>query len=212
MTAEDIKAFGTSLAEIFDRERHHLGQLDASLGDGDHGAGMARGFSRAAQAMEAVESGDVGSVFQAGGQSFMAGAGGASGPLFATVLLELGKASRGVEQLGFAELEAGVRAAAATIGRLGKTEAGDKTMLDALLPAAEVLGCAKRSGERLAVALQAAAEAARSGAEATTSMPAKKGRARYVEAAGVGHPDPGATSMALFFEALYDVYKEVEGS
>jgi dihydroxyacetone kinase-like protein len=212
VTVKDIKAFGASLAETFDRERHHLGQLDAALGDGDHGAGMARGFSKAARAMEAVESDDVGSVFQAGGQSFMAGAGGASGPLFATVFLELGKASRGITQLEITQLEAGVRAAAVTIGRLGKAEAGDKTMLDALLPAAEALGCAERSGEPLATALQAAAEAARGGVEATAAMAAKKGRARYVEAAGVGHPDPGATSMALFFETLYSVYREDGGS
>jgi dihydroxyacetone kinase len=134
--------------------------------------------------------------------------GGASGALFASLFLEIGKSSVGANTLESRHLAEGSRAALATIRRLGKTRTGDKTMLDALTPAASTLE-ANASGN-LALALARAAEAARGGAEATKGMAARRGRAQYVPQAGLGHLDPGAVSVLLIFETWRDAARSEE--
>ena len=206
MTGEDVKNLFRLLADTFGAEKERLGDLDAAVGDGDHGAGMARGLARASEAAAASPDDDAGEVFTAAGRALMAGVGGASGALFATLFLELGKASDGAE-LQTSHLAVGTRQAVARISRLGKAAPGNKTMLDALEPAAERLE--QRSDEPLRSALDAAFEAAQEGAEATRNMEAKHGRARYVPDAGRGHLDPGAVSVALIFETMRRAAKGV---
>ena len=207
MTGEDVKNLFRLLADTFGAERERLGDLDAAVGDGDHGAGMARGFARASEAAAASPDDDAGEVFTAAGRALMTGVGGASGALFATLFLELGKAAAGRAELQTSHLAVGTRQAVARISRLGKAAPGNKTMLDALEPAAERLE--QRSDEPLRSALDAAFEAAQEGAEATRNMEAKHGRARYVPDAGRGHLDPGAVSVALIFETMRRAAKGV---
>lgn len=150
----------------FEALEHTLNTLDAATGDGDHGATMLKGLRAAASAEEAPE------------KAFRKAAGGASGSLFAQVIAALGKIEQG------APVGEALANAAERITMLGQAKAGDKTMLDALLPAAE------------AATLAQAATAAAKGRDATEAMAAKRGRAKYVEGAGVGHVDAGATSVA----------------
>jgi phosphoenolpyruvate---glycerone phosphotransferase subunit DhaL len=203
VTAADVRDLVTRLSAAFELERDALATLDAATGDGDHGAGMARGFGRARDAVAELDGadGDVGAVLVAAGKGLMAGVGGASGALFASLFLDLGKVAAGAHALHAEHLAEGAPQAVATIRRRGRSEPGDKTMLDALIPAAEALRA--HADAPLDEALGAAAHAARAGAEATRAMPARHGRARYATDAGVGHLDPGAVSMALVFETWH---------
>ena len=168
-------AFFSALAERFRELEQPLNALDAATGDGDHGAAMRRGLEAAATA-------DAGAAAKA----FRGAAGGASGTLFGALVGGLEAALAGEK-----DLPSALAHAAGQISKLGMAKRGDKTMLDALIPAAEAAGAAA-GGD----AAQAAAEAARRGAEATTGMAARRGRARYVENGGVGHGDAGARSVA----------------
>lgn len=204
MTAIDPKAWLSELARSFQVERNHLGELDAKVGDGDHGASMARGFAKAQEA--AAGSGEPpGAVLTVAGRAFMTGVGGASGPLFATLFLELGKSATERGALDLTAIRDGSLNAAQRIQRLGRSSPGDKTMLDALVPASDAIAQAMGRELTLAQAVELAANAAQDGADATKTMIAKRGRARFIEGQGVGQPDPGAASMALVFRALAKV-------
>lgn len=204
MKSVDPKAWLAELATVFERERERLGLLDADVGDGDHGASMARGFARAYEAV-AADTRPAGPVLTAAGRAFMKGVGGASGPLFATLFLELGKSAGERGSLNLAAIGEGARRAVDRIQRLGRSRVGEKTMLDALAPAVDALEAAIGKEAALAAAAAAAAQAAAEGAEATRSMTARQGRARFIEGQGLGRVDPGATSMALVFGALSHV-------
>ena len=180
-------AFFSGLAQRFRELEQPLNALDAATGDGDHGAAMRRG-------LEAVAAAEPGSAAQA----FAGAAGGASGTLFGALIGGIEAALAGTQDLASA-----LAHAASRISRLGMAKRGDKTMLDALLPAAEAAG--GTPGEDAA---QAAAEAARDGAEATAGMTARRGRARYVENGGVGHRDAGARSVAEILSA-YATFSKV---
>jgi phosphoenolpyruvate---glycerone phosphotransferase subunit DhaL len=205
MNVETTKTFFANLAKTFEQEKDMLGALDAVLGDGDHGVGMARGFNKANEAVAASQARDVGNLFQGAGRAFMSATGGASGSLFAMIFLELGKASVGKENLDVSLLASGITNAVASIKRLGKSDVGDKTFLDALIPVYSVLEHSQN--EPLVSALGKAVVAAKAGASETTHMPAKRGRAQYVPDAGVGHPDPGATSVVFIFETWLETVK-----
>ena len=168
-------AFFCGLAQRFRELEQPLNALDAATGDGDHGAAMRRG-------LEAVAAAEPGSAAQA----FRCAAGGTSGTVFGTLMGGIEAALAGTQ-----DLPSALAHAASQISRLGMAKRGDKTMLDALIPAAEAAGATP--GEDAA---RAAAEAARDGAEATAGMAARRGRARYVENGGVGHRDAGARSVA----------------
>ena len=169
------EAFFSGLAERFRALEQPLNALDAAIGDGDHGTAMRRG-------LEAVVGAEPGTAARA----FTSAAGGASALLFGALVGELEAAIAGRR-----DPQSALAQAAAQIAKLGMAKRGDKTMLDALIPAAEAAGGAP--GEEAA---RAAADAARSGAAETVDMTARRGRARYVENGGVGHRDAGATSVA----------------
>ncbi len=205
MNAEAIKKLFLNLAERFEKEQERLADLDAILGDGDHGISMANGFAKANDAIKTSDVTDVGQLFYQAGRALMSAIGGASGPLFGMVLVELGKASMGSQEVTLEAFKSGVSKAADSVQRLGKAELGDKTMIDVLLPVnAKLLEI-----NDLQAALEFAANTAREAAEETSKLAAKKGRAQYVQGAGLGHCDPGATSVAIVFEVLNQTYQEV---
>lgn len=206
MKRGEIKLLFEALSSRFEAEKERLGDLDALLGDGDHGVGMAKGFASAYDAVKALDSDDVGKLFQSAGRALMTAVGGASGPLFATVLFELGKASINTSELTVAALKQGLSNAAASVRRLGKANPGDKTMLDVLLPVSEAV----QSANDLATASELAAQTSQEAATNTAKLRAKKGRAQYVQDGGAGHPDPGCVSLAIFFETFFNSGKEAK--
>ncbi|AEW93144.1 MULTISPECIES: dihydroxyacetone kinase subunit DhaL [Streptomycetaceae] len=184
------------------READRLTELDSPIGDADHGANMRRGFTAARDAVAKEPPDTPGRLLVRVGRELISTVGGASGPLYGTLLRRTGKAlgeaaTATPEQLGDA-LRAGVDA----VAQLGGAAPGDKTMLDALVPATEALAFALDAGAGLAEALAAARSAADEGAAATVPMLARKGRASYLGERSVGHQDPGATSAALLVAAL----------
>lgn len=201
MTAAEARALFVRLDHAFAAEQERLGRLDAAVGDGDHGAGMARGFAAAAAATAEQDAAAPGEMFTRAGRALMSAVGGASGPLFATLFLEIGAAlaAGDSETDATGPIAAGLDRAAERIMRLGRAAPGDKTLLEALLPAAAAFRGGASAG--LPGALAAAAIAAERGARDSAALPAQRGRARYIEGAGVGHPDPGAVSIALIFSS-----------
>ena len=174
-----------------------LTRADQAIGDGDHGLEMARGFRAALEALDGLAAeATPGAAFGAVGRAVLTKAGGASGAVFGSFFSGVGKALGEAAEVDGPALAAGFRAGAAAVMARGKAKAGDKTMLDALLPAIEVM----EAGGGLA---QAAAAAAR-GAEATAGMQATTGRAKSLGARSVGHPDPGALSMQFLMEGMAD--------
>ncbi|MGE5229944.1 MAG: dihydroxyacetone kinase subunit DhaL [Deltaproteobacteria bacterium] len=198
-----LRAFAAEVAA----RRDELTELDAAIGDADHGVNMDRGMQAvvaklpdagaAANAAGAGAAPALGPLFRTAGMTLVSTVGGAAGPLYGTLFLEMGKTAADRPALSAAEWAGVVDAGVAGVRMRGKAEAGDKTMVDALLPAAEALKAAAGSGAPLGDALRAAADAARGGMEATVPLVARKGRASYLGERSAGHQDPGATSSWL---------------
>jgi dihydroxyacetone kinase-like protein len=181
----------------------YLTQLDAAIGDGDHGTNMRRGFDAVGKAL-AGQGARVppGRLLVIAGKTLVSTVGGASGPLWGSALRRAGRALGDAETFDGRELALAIDAAIEAVVELGAASPGDKTMIDALVPAAETLRAALDSGVSLEAALEASAAAAQAGAEATTPMQARKGRASYLGERSIGHQDPGATSAVIIVAAL----------
>ncbi|MFC8916965.1 dihydroxyacetone kinase subunit DhaL [Streptomyces sp. NPDC047821] len=196
LDAEFFRRWMTGTAAAVEREADRLTELDSAIGDADHGANLRRGFAAVVAALESEPPGTPGAVLTLAGQRLISTVGGASGPLYGTLLRRTGKALGDAAEVAPVQLAEALRAGVAAVAQLGGAAAGDKTMLDALEPAVEALA------ESLGASFEAAAEAANQGALATVPMRARKGRASYLGERSVGHQDPGATSSALLIAAL----------
>ncbi|OQR62128.1 dihydroxyacetone kinase subunit L [Streptomyces maremycinicus] len=194
LDADFFRRWMTATAASVDREADRLTALDSPIGDADHGSNLRRGFTAVSAALEKEAPETPGAVLVLAGRQLISTVGGASGPLYGTLLRRTGKAlgdAAEVDEEGFAgALRAGVEA----VMQLGGAAPGDKTMIDALVPAVDALPGG----------FGAARAAAEQGAEATTPLLARKGRASYLGERSIGHQDPGATSAALLIAALTD--------
>jgi dihydroxyacetone kinase-like protein len=182
----------------------HLTQLDSAIGDGDHGVNLARGFRAVREALATTGADGLapGRQLILAGKTLVSTVGGASGPLWGTALRRAGRALGEAAELDVAGLADALDAALAGVVELGAAEPGDKTMVDALRPAALALRAAIEAGAPVTEAVEAAANAAADGARATVPMQARKGRASYLGPRSIGHEDPGAASTALVVGAL----------
>jgi dihydroxyacetone kinase-like protein len=191
LDAAFVRAWLRAAAAGIDREAERLTALDSAIGDADHGSNMRRGFAAVRVAMERDAPATPGAVLVLAGRTLVSTVGGASGPLYGTLLRGAGKTLGEAERVSGEELADALRAGVAAVTRLGGAAAGDKTMLDALLPAVEELP-----------GYEAARQAAAKGAAATVPLQARKGRASYLGERSIGHEDPGAASSALLIAAL----------
>ncbi|MFG3114434.1 dihydroxyacetone kinase subunit DhaL [Streptomyces sp. NPDC048197] len=186
------------------RDRDLLTRLDSAIGDGDHGANMARGFTAVQAGL--ARSGPVpsapGEILLRAGNCLVSVVGGASGPLFGGAFRALGEALGSSPEVDARRFAAGLAAALAKIQQLGAAVPGDKTMIDAYAPAVGAFRAAAESGAAFATAAHAAAEAAEAGMRETVPLQARKGRAAYLGLRSIGHQDPGATSTAAIFRSL----------
>ena len=204
MDTNVFRAWITSAAGVIEANRDHLTQLDAAIGDADHGINLARGFAAVLAALDAKPAATPGAVLTLTGSTLISKVGGASGPLYGTAFRRAGQALGAVEDADLAALSQALEAALAGVQQLGAAREGDKTMVDALAPATRALAKAVAEGATQADALAATAAAAAEGAAATVSMEARKGRASYLGPRSVGHEDPGAASTVLILAALRD--------
>lgn len=183
-------------------EKDHLVQLDAAIGDGDHGTNMVRGFEAVVQALDADPGSTPGKLLILAGRTLVSTVGGASGPLWGSALRSGGRVLGEQTNFDGTQLVEVLAAALASIKDLGTAAVGDKTMVDALEPAVETLRTRLRGAAPVGEALDAAAAAAEEGMRATIPLQARKGRASYLGERSVGHQDPGATSTAYIIRAL----------
>ncbi len=204
--SDELAAIIAAMARHVAEHRECLNRLDAALGDGDHGASISAAFQLAVSEINALEEPSPGDIWLTTAKALMNGMGGASGALFGTLFLKGASSIRGKGRLSGSDMEALWRAGLLGVKLRGRANIGDKTMVDALEPAVEVF-CAR---EGLATAWRNAAEAARNGAESTKILIARQGRAKYLGERGIGHQDPGATTIALMFEAAAEFWKERE--
>ena len=196
--AEIIRA----IAARMEAEKDFLTQLDNEIGDGDHGINLARGFKSVLKKLPELESGDMGSLLKGTGMQLVSNVGGASGPLYGTAFMKAGNALKGKSEAEDVEFAVAMNAAIGGIKMRGKSEAGEKTMLDALCPAYEALTEAIDGGAALKEAMGKAVAAAAQGVEYTKTIIATKGRASYLGERSIGHQDPGATSALYMLQEI----------
>jgi phosphoenolpyruvate---glycerone phosphotransferase subunit DhaL len=190
-----IRRFAAAVAE----NRAELVRLDAAIGDGDHGTNMDRGMKKALERLDGMQGEDIGAMLKTVGMALVSSVGGAAGPLYGTLFLQMGSAAAGREELDLTGWTAALEAGLKGVQTRGKAEPGDKTMVDALQPALEALRAASDRAE--AEALRASADAAEEGMKATVPLVARKGRASYLGERSAGHQDPGATSSHLLLRS-----------
>jgi dihydroxyacetone kinase-like protein len=203
----DINVFRswiTSAAGVIEINRDHLTQLDAAIGDADHGINLSRGFTAVLAALDAKQPATPGAVLIVTGSTLISKVGGASGPLYGMAFRRAGQSLGTADEVDLPALGQALDAALAGIQQLGAAREGDKTLVDALAPATRALAKAIAEGATQGDALDAVTAAAAEGAAATVSMEARKGRASYLGPRSVGHEDPGAASTVLILAALRD--------
>src|SRR5215210_2872467 len=197
---EWVRRFATLVAE----NRDHLTELDAAIGDADHGSNMDRGMKAAVAALDETPPATAGALFTKVGMTLVSTVGGASGPLFGTLFLRMGTSFGDADAVTPQDFATALRAGLGGVVARGKAEPGDKTMYDALAPAVDALDAALAERSPLSAGLKAARDAAAAGRDATIPLLARKGRASYLGERSVGHQDPGATTVALLLEAAIE--------
>lgn len=190
-----------TFADLVAKHKAHLTELDAAIGDADHGSNMDRGLRAAVLALQESPDLTSGPALSKVGMTLVSTIGGASGPLFGTLFLRMGSALGAADPVTDENFAAALRAGLEGVVARGKAETGDKTMYDALAPAVDALDAALAAGRSLDEGLQLALAAAARGRDDTVPMLARKGRASYLGERSVGHQDPGATTVVLMFEA-----------
>lgn len=198
------------MAHVIHENKEYLTELDAKIGDSDHGINMDKGFTAINEKLPELSDGDIGTILKQGAMLLISKVGGASGPLYGTAFLKGGAALQGKMEIngedGIVFLDEAIKG----IKMRGKAESGDKTMLDALIPAYESYKDSIDNGDDMLKAAYEAQAAALEGVEYTKGIIARKGRASYLGERSIGHQDPGATSSYLLLKSVYDTLKKYE--
>jgi len=200
--SEWIRAFATAVAD----NKEYLTELDSAIGDADHGINMNRGMQAVLGKIDGMSADDVGALLRTVGMTLVSTVGGAGGPLYGTLFLQMGTAAAGRPELSADDWAAALAAGVAGVRSRGKAELGDKTMVDALVPAVEALRAALAEGADFDDALRRSAQAAEEGMKATIPLVARKGRASYLGDRSAHHQDPGATSSWLLVHAAAETF------
>lgn len=209
MTIEqkDVLEWVNKYVGVIAENRQYLIDLDSPIGDADHGENMNRGFQAVFKKMPEVADKDIGSVLKMVGMTLLSTVGGAGGPLYGTLFIQMGTKSAGKMTLDLKDWCEMLEAALSGVVARGKAELGDKTMVDALTPASNTLKDAAKNGKSIVQALAESAAAAEKGMKDTIPLVARKGRASYLGERSAGHQDPGATSSYFLLKAAADTWK-----
>jgi len=211
ITIEAIRSWLRAYAAAISAHKDELTRLDADIGDADHGANMDRGFQAVVARLPGAAGQDVAAVLKTVAMTLISTVGGASGPLYGTLFLQMASACSGKVELEAAGWEAALRAGVDGVARRGKAKRGEKTMLDSLLPAAAAFSAALAGGAALGEALWRSERAAHQGMLDTIPLVATKGRASYLGERSAGHQDPGATSAHLLLRAAAETWAPRQG-
>jgi dihydroxyacetone kinase-like protein len=205
---DTLTAWIREFARVIGENAQLLSDLDAAIGDADHGINMERGMTAVLGSLDETAPVDMSALCKQVGMTLVKSVGGASGPLYGTFFLRMAAPLGAAYGVSAADFAAALRAGVEGVVQRGRAESGDKTMYDALAPALEALDAALASGTDLPAALSDAATAAQKGRDATESMVARKGRASYLGQRSVGHQDPGATSSAMLVAAAATAFAD----
>ena len=205
VTKQQIIQWLQAVAVVLKQNKDYLTELDAAIGDADHGINMNRGFQKFISQLPSVADKDIGSILKTVSMTLISTVGGASGPLYGTMFLRASTAVAGKSELTEEDMVALLEAAVDGIVQRGKANLGDKTMLDALSPASDAFKQAIANGASTQEALQQAVAAAQEGMQNTIPLVAKKGRASYLGDRSANHQDPGATSTYLILKTLLEI-------
>jgi dihydroxyacetone kinase-like protein len=203
ITLAHLRQWFTTYAERIKSQETYLTELDAAIGDADHGANMRRGTRKICERMAEADShiDDISSFLRAVGMTLISSVGGAAGPLYGAFFLRAAQVEQNDDTLNLEELATMFRAGLEGIQQRGKAQVGDKTMIDALQPAVEALEAAAKQALSISTALEAARVAAEAGMQKTIALQANRGRASYLGPRAIGHQDPGATSLYYLVES-----------
>ena len=205
VTKEQVVRWLEATAAVLEANKGYLTDLDSAIGDADHGTNMDRGFKKVMEKLPTVADKDIGNILKTVGMTLISSVGGASGPLYGTFYMRGGMAADAKEELDGDDLVNVLQGAVDGIIQRGRAQPGDKTMVDALLPALAALKQAVADGQDVRAAVAAAVAAAEQGMKDTIPLQARKGRASYLGERSIGHQDPGATSSHLILNALLGV-------
>jgi dihydroxyacetone kinase-like protein len=206
MDLAQLTAWIREYARVIGENAQTLSDLDAAIGDADHGINMDRGMTAVVALLDESSFTEMSALCKQVGMTLVKSVGGASGPLYGTFFLRMGAALGTDDSVDAAGLAKALRAGVEGVVQRGRAEAGDKTMFDALAPALDAMDAALASDSGLDAALADATVAAERGRDATESMAARKGRASYLGQRSVGHVDPGATSAAMLIAAAASAF------
>jgi phosphoenolpyruvate---glycerone phosphotransferase subunit DhaL len=207
VTYEDVRRWIEAFASRVAESKEELTRLDSAIGDADHGINMNRGMQAALAKLDGVAGDDVGALLKTVGMTLVSTVGGAGGPLYGTLFLQLGTATAGKSEIEAEDWAAALDAAIGGVQMRGKAEPGDKTMIDALVPGRDAFRAAVADGASFPEALERSAAAAHEGMLATVPLVARKGRASYLGERSAGHQDPGATSSHLLLRTAAETWK-----
>jgi phosphoenolpyruvate---glycerone phosphotransferase subunit DhaL len=203
---EDAVRWVRTFAGVIAENKEYLTQLDSAIGDADHGINMNRGMQAVAAKLDDIPNGDIGAMLKTVGMTLVSTVGGAGGPLYGTLFLQLGTATVGKAELEPPDWASALEAAVQGVQMRGKAEPGDKTMVDALIPARDAFRQAVEEGASFEDSLRRSAAAAEEGMKATIPWVARKGRASYLGERSAGHQDPGATSSFLLLKTAAETW------
>lgn len=196
------------IGEAISENAQFLTDLDAAIGDNDHGVNMARGFKKVEEDLPGLKDKDIGAIFKKVGMDIVSAVGGSSGPLYGTAFMKAGAAVAGKMEIDLNDFLKIMDEAIGGVQLRGKAEKGEKTMLDAMMPARDAMKEAAEAGKGIKEVLDAGVKAAEDGVEYTKTIIATKGRASYLGERSIGHQDPGATSFTVMLKAVADKYEE----
>ena len=194
------------MAKVMEENKEFLTDLDNVIGDGDHGINMARGFSEVEKQAENLGEKDIGNILKTVGMTLVSKVGGSSGPLYGTAFMKVGMTIGAKDEIDMSDFLGGLEAGIEGIKARGRSTTGEKTMLDAMVPALDAMKEQQAAGADVKQVLEAGVQAAKAGVEATKPMIATKGRASYLGERSIGHQDPGATSFTLMLEVIAEAY------
>ena len=206
ISRDDVLDWIKACANVLAENHTYLTELDAAIGDADHGENMDRGFKAVMNKLPEMSEKDIGTIFKTVGMTLLSTVGGAGGPLYGTLFLQAGMKTVGKMELTLEDWCSIMEAALSGVVMRGKAEPGDKTMVDSLTPAVSSLKQSLENGTAFGKALAMSAEAARQGMETTIPLVARKGRASYLGERSAGHQDPGATSSYYILKAAADLW------
>lgn len=205
VTKDQIVQWLEKTAAVLSENKEYLTQLDAAIGDADHGINMDRGFRKVMEKLPTVADKDIGNILKTTGMTLISSVGGAAGPLYGTFYLRSGMAVPAKEELGNDDLVKMLQAGVDGIVQRGRPVLEDKTMFDAWDPAVKALKASLADGDDQVAAMRSAVAAGKQGMIDTIPLQARKGRASYLGERSIGHQDPGATSSYLILNALLEI-------